>query len=172
MDVKGKRLRRFATFAIIGVFLAFSAAWANGILVPGGLPGTGIDWLITSQSQVLVTGGNGELGLHVTSGLDPAVGDDEDDSIEVYGYKAGESGEFPLDGNNLLMVRTHWNSVALENVTVSNDSSETFELSNLEIIPDWGTFTGFDTAAGSQDTGDWTFNVTHRGFHTLFDPGN
>jgi Synergist-CTERM protein sorting domain-containing protein len=173
MDVKGKRLSRFAAFAIIGVFLAFSAACANGVLIPGGLPGnTGIDWLITSQSQVMATGGNGELGLHVTSGLDPAVGDDEDDSVEVYGYKVGTPGDFPLGGDNLLVVRTHWNSVALENVTVSNDSSGTFELSNLEIIPDWGTFTGFDTAAGSQGTGNWTFNVTHRGFHTLFDPDN
>ncbi len=79
-------------------------------------------------------------------------------------------GEFPLDGNNLLMVRTHWNSVALENVTVSNDSSETFELSNLEIIPDWGTFTGFDTRCRKPGHGNWTFNVTHRGFHTLLDP--
>jgi len=172
MGSKGKRLRRFAAFAIIGVFLAFSAAWANGVLIPGGLPGTGIDWLITSQSQVMATGGNGELGLHVTSGLDPAVGDDEDDSIEVYGYKVGEPGEIALDGDNLLVVRTHWNSVALENVTVSNDTSETFELSNLEIIPDWDTFTGFDTSAGSQGTGNWAFNVTHRGFHTLFDPDN
>jgi hypothetical protein len=169
MDVRGKRLRRFAAFAIIGVFLAFSAAWANGIFIPGGLPGTGIDWLITAQSNVLTSGGNGELGLHVTSGLDPAL-DDDDDGVEVYGYKVGTLGEFPLDGNNLLMVRTHWNSVALENVTVSNDSSETFELSNLEIIPDWGTFTGFDTSAGSQGTGNWAFNVTHRGFHTLLDP--
>ena len=136
MDVKGKRLRRFAAFAIIGVFLAFSAAWANGILVPGGLPGTGIDWLITSQSSVLATGGNGQLGLHVTSG-----------DVEVFGYKAGEPGEYELDGNRILIVRTNGDSLALENVTVSNDSSETFELSNLEIIPDWGTFTGFDTPA-------------------------
>jgi len=170
MCSKKTHWRKLAVMGFIGVLLAFSAAWANGILVPGGLPGTGIDWLITSQSQVMATGGNGELGLHVTSGLDPAVGDDEDDSVEVYGYKVGTPGEFPLDGDNLLMVRTHWNSVALENVTVSNDSSETFELSNLEIIPDWGTFTGFDTTAGNQSTGSWTFNVTHRGFHTLLDP--
>jgi len=172
MDVRGKSLRRFAAFATIGVFLAFSAAWANGILVPGGLPGTGIDWLITSQSSVLATGGNGELGLHVTSGLDPAVGDDEDDSVEVYGYKVGTPGEYELDGTQILLVRTNGDSLALQNVTVSNDSSETFELSNLEIVPDWGVFTGFDTAAESQETGNWTFNVTHRGFHTLFDPGS
>jgi|GEM_PF-2220737 len=132
-------------WASSGFSWLFSAAWGNGILIPGGLPGsTGIDWLITAQSQVVATGGNGELGLHVTSGLDPAVGDDEDDSesVQVYGYKVGGTGEVPLDGNNFLVVRTHWNSVSLENVTVSNDSSETFELSSLEIIPDWGTFTG------------------------------
>lgn len=161
MDVRGKSLRRFAAFATIGVFLAFSAAWANGILVPVGLPGTGIDWLITSQSSVLATGGNGQLGLHVTSG-----------DVEVFGYKAGEPGEYELDGNRILIVRTNGDSLALENVTVSNDSSETFELSNLEIIPDWRTFTGFDTTAESQETNNWTFNVTHRGFHTLLDPDN
>ncbi|NLI95413.1 MAG: M20 family metallo-hydrolase [Synergistaceae bacterium] len=171
MDVKGKRLRRFATFAIIGVLLAFSVAWGNGILIPGELPGTGIDWLITSQSQVMATGGNGELGLHVVSPIVDAVGDD-DDSVEVYGYKVGESGEYELDGTNLLVVRTNGNSLTLQNVTVSNDSSGTFGLSNLEIIPDWGTFAGFDTPGGNQETGNWTFNVTHRGFHTLFDPGS
>jgi len=171
MRGKNTHWRKLAVMGFIGVFLAISAAWAGVVLIPGGLPGTGIDWLITSQSQVMATGGNGELGLHVTSGLDPVVGDDEDDSVEVYGYKAGEPGEYELDGTNLLVVRTNGNSLTLQNVTVSNDSSGTFELSNLEIIPDWGTFAGFDTPGGSQETGNWTFNVTHRGFHTLFDPG-
>ena len=163
--------RKIALMVIIGIFLAFSVAWANGILVPGGLPGSGIDWFVTGETSVLAWGGNDELGLHVT-GISPAVGDDDTEDAWVYAYDKSGGPEYPLYEDNVLVIRTHWNSVSLENVTVSNDMGVPFELSSLLLWPDGGTFTGFDTPAGGSQTGDWTFNVTHRGFHVLYDAVN
>jgi Synergist-CTERM protein sorting domain-containing protein len=171
MGRQARSYRKVALVAFIGVFLAFSAAWA-GILIPGGLPeSTGIDWFVTGETNVLAWGGNGELGLHVT-GISPAVGDDDTEDAWVYAYDKSGGPEYPLYEDNMLVIRTHWNSVALENVTVSNDTAAPFDLSSLLLWPDGGTFTGFNTPAESSQTGNWTFNVTHRGFHVLYDALN
>ncbi len=159
-------LRKLALLAVIGVFTVFSAVWANGSLVPGGLPGAGIDWFVTSQNSVLAWGGNNELGLHVRG----YAGDDDTDDTSVYAYDKSGGDEYGLDEGNLLVVRTDLDFATLQGVTVSNDLGDAFNFSSLLLWPDGGTFTGFSTPASSSVTDSWVFNSSHRGFHFLYDP--